>query len=137
MIVADTNLVAYLLIDGERTEVARQVHAADSQWHLPPLWRSEFLNVLAVSVRAQVLTREQALTVWRNATGIFGRFEKEPGGEAVLEAALEHGISGYDAQFVVVARELGTKLVTGDLRLAEACPEVAVGMEAFVAAGAG
>ena len=51
MIVADTNLVAYLLIEGDQTAAARRVWERDRDWILPPLWRSEYLNVLATLVR--------------------------------------------------------------------------------------
>jgi hypothetical protein len=54
---ADTNLVAYLLIDGDATPQARAAWQKDPDWILPPLWRSEFLNVLATSVRHGVLDR--------------------------------------------------------------------------------
>jgi predicted nucleic acid-binding protein len=85
VIVADTNLVAYLLIDGERTDSARAVWARDSRWMLPTLWRSEFLNVLTTAVRANVLTLAQAHDTWHVAQTVFGQSEVEPSGDAVLE----------------------------------------------------
>jgi len=42
VIVADTNLITYLLLDGEHTEAAERVFALDSHWIAPALWRSEF-----------------------------------------------------------------------------------------------
>ena len=132
MIVADTNLVAYLLIEGDRTPIARQVYTRDPDWRLPPLWRSEFLNVLATSVRAGVLTHEQAQGAWSAGKRRFADAEVEPGGEAVLAAALKRGISAYDAQFVVVAERLSARLVTSDRRLTAACPERAVSPADFL-----
>ena len=55
MIVVDPNVIAYLLIEGERTEEARRAWLRDRDWLVPPLWRSDYLNVLWVSVRAAVL----------------------------------------------------------------------------------
>ena len=134
MIVADMNLVAYLLIDGTRTEAARRVRMRDADWKLPPLWRSELLNVLATSVRASVLDADEALRAWEVALDLFGMCEMEPGGARVLMAALEYGISAYDAQFAVLAERLGVTLVSGDKRLCAACPAIAVSIEEFAGA---
>ena len=133
MIVADTNLVAYLLIEGEKTGVARTVWAKDSHWMLPTLWRSEFLNVLATAVRAHVLTLAQAHETWHVAHAIFDQSEVEPSGDDVLEAAAERNLSAYDAQFVVAASDLDVPLVTSDRRLLEACPDLAIAPERFTA----
>lgn len=131
MIVADTNLVAYLVLEGERTEAARRVRMRDADWRLPPLWRSEFLNVLATAVRASVLGQDAALRAWEIALDLFGLCEAEPGGTDVLKTALRHGISAYDAQFVRLAERLGVTLVTGDRRLCKACPKLAISIEEF------
>ena len=126
MIVADTNLVSYLLIDGEHTDAARRVWEKDSEWFLPSLWRSEYLSVLTASVRADVLGREQALTAWATGIRLFGRAEHNPDGVLVLAAALTYGISAYDAHFVVVAKDLNVRLVTGDRAMQKACGSIAV-----------
>ena len=49
MIVVDTNVIAYVLIEGDKTALAQQVAKKDPDWKVPPLWRHEFLNVLATS----------------------------------------------------------------------------------------
>ena len=51
MIVIDTNVVAYLLIQGDRTSVCRRVFAKDPEWCAPFLWRSAFRNVLTMHMR--------------------------------------------------------------------------------------
>ena len=51
MIVADTNLIAYLLLPGPLTDRAGRVYERDPVWVAPPLWRSEFRNVLVLHVR--------------------------------------------------------------------------------------
>ena len=131
MIIADTNLIAYLLIEGEKTESARRVYQRDPEWRMPPLWRSEFLSVLATSVRAGVIDDAQALDAWRYAKDLFPSSELEPGGENVLRCAIEHGISAYDAQFVALAREHRLTLVTGDKKLCEVCSPIATSIDAF------
>jgi hypothetical protein len=41
VIVADTNLVAALLLPSDQAAAAEQFFAADPAWALPVLWRSE------------------------------------------------------------------------------------------------
>lgn len=126
MIVADTNLVAYLLIEGERTGEVRHVWERDPDWRLPALWRSEFLNVLTLAARSGDLDRDRADRAWLRAITIFGRREEHPSGSAVLDEALTSALSAYDAQFVVVARTLGVPFVTADQRILRACPDLAM-----------
>jgi predicted nucleic acid-binding protein len=133
VIVADTNLVAYLLIEGEKTDLARAVWTADPRWMLPTLWRSEFLNVLTTSVRAKVLTLAEAHDIWNVAQTVFGQSEVEPAGDAVLETAAARSLSAYDAQYVVAAVDLEAPLITSDRRLLKACPDIAIAPETFSA----
>ena len=133
MIVAETNLVAYLLIEGEKTDLARAVWRVDARWMLPTLWRSEFLNVLTTTVRAKVLTLAEAHDIWNVAQTVFGQSEVEPSGDAVLETAATRKLSAYDAQFVVAAADLDVRLVTSDRRLLKACPDIAIAPETFTA----
>lgn len=131
MIVAHTNLIGHLLIDGEQTESARRVWTRDPDWAMPPLWRSEFLNVLVVAHRASALNRHQAVEIWRRSELFMNATEFEPDGENVLQIALDRGLSAYDAQFVAVASELGVPLVTADQRVLGQCPDIAVSIHDF------
>jgi predicted nucleic acid-binding protein len=134
VIVADTSLVSYLLIEGEQTEGARAVWSTDPDWRLPPLWRAEFLNVLVTSARAGVVDREQALLLWMRATALFGLGEVDPTGEDVLDVALQSGLYAYDAQFVSVAERLGVPLVTADKAILRARPDLARSITSYRAA---
>jgi predicted nucleic acid-binding protein len=132
VIVADTNLVAYLLIEGKQTATARAVWETDPRWMLPSIWRSEFLNVLTTATRAGVLTLAQAHDTWHVALTIFGGSEVEPSGDAVLDQAAARNLSAYDAQFVVAANDLGVPLLTADRRLLSACAGIAITPEDFI-----
>jgi predicted nucleic acid-binding protein len=55
MIVVDTNVVAYLLLGGEKTGEARMVFHKDPTWAAPLLWRSEFRNDCEFVALAQQL----------------------------------------------------------------------------------
>lgn len=131
MIVADTNLVSYLLIRGERTDAARLAWQRDPRWLVPTLWRSEFLNVLWLSARAGVLTEAEAPRTWERASESLALSEREPDAGSVLRIALRDGITAYDAHFVCVAQELGVPLVTSDAKLLAARPDLAVSLEEF------
>lgn len=132
MIVADTNLISYLLIEGEKTDLARKVWTIDPDWAMPPLWRSEFLSVLVVAVRAGALTEEQAHLLFRRSRIFTNAIELEPDGHRVLTLAVDRNISAYDAQFVAVAQELEAPLVTADKRIVANCSDLAISLEAFV-----
>ena len=51
MIVTDTNVIAYLYLEGERSVQVEKVLEKDPHWVAPLLWRSEFRNVLALYMR--------------------------------------------------------------------------------------
>ena len=49
MIVVDTNVIAYLFLEGEHTQEAEEVLKIDPDWvSTTRLWRSEFRSVLAL-----------------------------------------------------------------------------------------
>lgn len=51
----------------------------------------------------------------------------------VLDLAVASGCSAHDAEFVVLAKDLGVPLVTTDQELLEKFPETAINPEAFLA----
>ena len=130
MIVADTNLVAYSAIAGDRTAAAEQVRQRDNAWIAPPLWASEFRNFLATYVRIGRLTPTQAHAAWAVGRALVGDLPVEPA--AVLDMAFSRGLSGYDAEFVALAERLGVRVVTDDRRVLAVCPDLAVSLDDFV-----
>lgn len=71
MIVADTNLISYLMIPGQRTADAQAVLRKDALWAAPLLWRSEFRNVLALYLRQQHLSLTDALQLTEAAEALL------------------------------------------------------------------
>ena len=133
MLVADTNLIAYLLIPGEHMQEARQVRQKDAMWHSPPLWRSEFLSILALAVRLGQLSLDAAVSAAGKAFDAAIVSEKEPAPGNVLRIASEGPCSAYDAQFVALAMELDVPLVTSDKKLIRVFPNTATHPSDFVA----
>lgn len=132
MIVGDTNLLVYLYIESEFTPEARQVNDIDPDWVFPPVTLSEATNVLATLTRGKRLSAETAA-----ATLALMEPRLAAGGRAlpmdvVLNLAIASNISAYDAQFVALARQTGSVLVTEDGKLQKRFPDVAVSMTSFI-----
>lgn len=133
VIVVDTDVIAYAFIraDKDRTELADGVRRRDADWAVPPLWLSEFRNVLATLIRFRGLSPKQALHLSLTAESqLAGRLVPVQSTD-VLGLVSGSGLSAYDCEFVAAARALDVRLVTGDRRVADAFPESAVTMEAF------
>lgn len=131
MIVADTNLIAYLLIKGIHTREAEAVYETDPEWVAPALWRSEFRNVLVSSLRLSLLSLEDAFDLMGRAEQLMRGREHQIASSRVLKLAAESGCSAYDCEFVALARDLGIPLVTSDRTLVSNFKPTAVSMRAF------
>lgn len=131
MIVADTNLIAYFFIRGDRTLLAEKVFRRDPDWAAPLLWRSEFRNVLAFHMRRGLLGLEQSVQIAEKAETLMRRREYAAGTSGVLELAAGSRCSAYDCEFVAVARDLEIPLVTSDEGILRAFPNTAVSPELF------
>jgi predicted nucleic acid-binding protein len=132
LIVADTNLIAYLLINGEYTEAATSIFNYDSSWAVPYLWRSEFSNILTLYLRKKLMTISQAKDIMQEAQLLIKSNEYEINPALVLDLALETGLSAYDCEYVVLAINEGLFLVTNDQKILKAKPQIAVSISDFV-----
>jgi len=133
VIVADTNVIVYLHINGPYSRQAEQALKKDPIWVAPRLWRSEFRNVLALQVRQRVLTLQFALGFMEEAARLLQGFEHEVPSTLVLRLADSSGCSAYDCEFVVLAQDFGVPLVTMDSALLRRFPDVAISLDAFLA----
>lgn len=134
MIVVDTNVLIYYMIDGERTDLARKVKEHDPEWIVPQLWKHEFINVLAVihtQKQKQGKDFSQYRLIWDNALELFSESEISVDMSHALELAVSNKVSAYDAQFVALAKELDLKLVTADREILRKFPETTISMEDF------
>jgi len=132
MIVVDNDVISYFWLDAARSSVAKQVRRKDPAWQAPTLWRSEFRNVLYQHMAHRGLSLSAALQIADEAEADMQEGTMNVSTAAVLRLVDASGHSAYDCEYVALAQERGTRLVTGDQRLPQLFPETAVLMEDFV-----
>lgn len=126
MIVADTNTIAYLYLPTEQTDQVVALLHKDPHWIAPLLWRSEFRHVLALHVRKNLIDLQTAIAMQSQAETQLADNEYTVNSMDVLTLAAETGCSAYDCEFVSLAQALDLKLVTGDRKLVQAFPSIAI-----------
>lgn len=137
MLVIDTNVLAYLLLVGNKTPQAAALLAHDRDWRSDYFVLVEFTNVLATNIRVRGLRQDEATLLLTSAEEIIGHGLESIAHADALAAAERFSVSAYDARFLTVADKLGSKLVTEDARLRAAAPMLTQSLaEALSAAGA-
>jgi len=121
VVAVDTNVLAYLLLEGDRTGDAQALYARDADWRSEGFLLVEFSNVLATYARRGSLDGAAAGKLLESAERVVGGLVNLPHARALTLAA-EFGISAYDARFLGAAQAMGTKLVTEDAKLRAAAP---------------
>jgi predicted nucleic acid-binding protein len=122
VIVVDSNVVAYLFLPTEHTKRAESLLQREPDWSAPILWKSEFRNILAAYLRRGVLSFEQAFSVQREAEEMLSGFEYDVDSLAVLGLVRSSDCSAYDCEYVALAMQLDTQLVTMDKQIQRAFP---------------
>lgn len=131
MIVADTNLTTYLLMEGPMLPLAEAVFRRDPEWLAPVLWRSEFRNILAGFMRRGQLSTDGAIAYWRQAESFIHTSDDESS-PTILRLTHASGCTAYDCEFVALAQKLGISLVTADNQVLKAFPGIAVSPQEFL-----
>ena len=123
MIVVDTNVLAYLLIQGVHTPSAEALLVKEPHWVAPILCRSEFRNILAGYMRRGDISFDGAYKILREAESLLAGNEYEPDSLQVLELVRDSECTAYDCERVAVAMALNAQLVTMDKALLKAFPK--------------
>ncbi len=132
MIVVDTNIIAYLHINGKLTPSALQLLEIDPYWIAPSLWQSEFRNVLVNYIRHKVLPLAEAVNLMEQAVSTMQNRQLIPSDELVLSLATNSSCSSYDCEFVALAQEINCRLVTVDGQILKNFPDTAILMDEFI-----
>jgi predicted nucleic acid-binding protein len=125
--VVDTNVVAYYILG--TPEFAEEVRAF---WHrvddpiAPALWEAELANVIWMSVRGSVLSKEVAPAKLRLAgrLGIHSVSVRKLW-QGALQRAMDSGVAAYDTVFVELAHREQVYLATFDNKLLRTYPDIA------------
>lgn len=132
MIIADTNIITYLLLPTSYTDLADSLYRIDSDWAAPTLWKSEFRNVLTLYLRKKVITLEKALQLQEIAESIMAQHEFDVSSPQVLALVDECNCSSYDCEFIALANHLNTQLVTQDKKVLREFPSTAISLENYL-----
>ena len=133
MIVADTNVIAYLMLPSPHTVLAERLLGVDPDWIAPILWRSEMRNVLALYLRKSLISLDDAVNLQAEAEALLQDKEYEVGARDVLTLVDQSPCSAYDCEFVALARNFDIKLVSMDRKVIDAFPDTAVSPGDFMA----
>ncbi len=132
MIVADANLLAYLVMPGDRTDDAVAVLAKDPTWVAPTLWRSELRSVVHKYIARGDLTIPRAVALLDQVAEVLDGREGDVDNQDVLRLASRSGCTTYDCEYVALANALGVPLITTDRAILKAFPERAMTPTVFM-----
>jgi len=131
MIVVDTNVIAGMWVPNDMEECVYKVLKKDDGWIAPFLWRSEFRNVLSISLRKNILEFWVVLQATEEAEQLMDANEFDVNSTQVLSIVLNSSCSAYDCEFVTLADDLNVPLVTFDKKILCEFPNIAIHPKEF------
>ena len=132
MIVVDSNIIAYWFLPGEKMAEAESVWQKDSNWIVPPLWKSEFRNILAQYLRHKKLSLPETQSLLKEAETILEHKVYKVDSDWVLRLVNISSCSAYDCEYVSLAQRFGVLLVTADNEVLREFPGTAVSPQQFI-----
>jgi predicted nucleic acid-binding protein len=132
MIVVDTNVIGYLYLSSEKSELVERILLIDAEWAAPILWRGELRNVLAMYIRQQRISLANATQIMDAAISLMRDGEYEVNSNQVLRLTASSGCSAYDCEFAALALALDVPLVTVDRQLLNDFPALAISLDDFL-----
>ena len=132
MIVVDANIIAYLILPGEKHEAVKKAFFRDPDWNVPLLWRSEVRNILSLHVKKGMLKLGDAHRIMAQAEDLLDGKEYQVPSLHVLQLCEESGCAAYDCEYVALARDLESVLLTTDGELLRSFPSRAISLDAYL-----
>src|SRR2546421_7675845 len=103
MLLVHTNVVVYLLIEGDHTKSAQELRSRDPDWRSEAFLLVEFTNLLVSSIATRRMTLTLAQDLLAKAVALLdGKLARIPHAP-VLAIAVPHRVSAYDARFLALA----------------------------------
>lgn len=131
MIVVDTNIISYLFLPSKFSELTEELISKDPHWIAPILWRSEFRNVLAGYIRNDLIEFEDATTIMNRAENLLYESEYQVSSISVLNLVLNSNCSAYDCEYIALAKQTKSFLVTQDEKVIKNFPETAFPLDSI------
>jgi predicted nucleic acid-binding protein len=122
VVLIDTNVLVYLLIESDFTGASQELRKRDPDWRSESFILIEFSNVLAREIALREMTLETAQSLLVKATELLGDGLARITHSSALDTAARFGITAYDARFLALARQAGLRLTTEDKQLRSAAP---------------
>lgn len=128
MFVVDTSITMAWCLEDEASDVADAVLDAlrDDEAAVPCIWPLEVANVLLVAERHGRLSEAQGARFLELVRALPIQVDHSVTMVEVSATAQRHGLTAYDASYLVLAERLGGPLATVDERLALAATRAGV-----------
>ncbi|MDD2724185.1 MAG: type II toxin-antitoxin system VapC family toxin [Methylovulum sp.] len=133
MIVADTNTIAYLYLNSDKSAQAEQLLMLEPKWIAPGLWKSEFRSVLSHYLHKNLLTFDEVLLIVQQAESLMLDSDYEVSSAHILQLVNASNCSAYDCEFVALAKLVNIPLITADKKVLNAFPTIAQTITDFIA----
>jgi len=133
MVLVDTNIVAALFVRSAHTSAVQALRERDGVWRTEPFVLIEFSNILATYQRARYISPVMAQECLSRAQAFLRPHFLSVTHEAALAFAVQYRTTAYDARFLALADQLGSRLVTEDARLRAAAPDLTQSLAEAVA----
>lgn len=132
MIVVDTNIISYLFIPNDTyNPLAEALYLKDSQWSSPFLWRYEFMSVLSIYLRKNLIDAAGCKSIYKEAMDLVVSRPISDFG-AVFNIVQNSILSSYDCEFVAIAMQSKLPLITEDKKILREFPDIAFPIETYV-----
>lgn len=132
MIIVDTNVIAYLYLPTSYTPDAEKLLIQEPVWGAPYLWRSELRNVIALYLRKKIVSFDQAIQIQAEAELLMVENEFEVKSSDILSLVKDSTCSAYDCEFVALANNFKSTLVTTDKKILSEFPSTAKSLQQFL-----